>query len=68
MVGQPADLWKVVVVVVMRRESVARERGRESKSKKARVWHVIFFGLLLFGGLANMTHASESIYHNNSSK
>jgi hypothetical protein len=56
MVGRPADLWKVVVVVVMRRESVARERGRESKNKKARVRHVIFFGLLLFGGL-NMTHA-----------
>ena len=52
MVGRPADLWKVVVVVVMRRESVARERGRESKSKKARFRHVIVFGLLLFGGLA----------------
>ncbi len=68
MVGRPADLCKVVVVVVIRRENVARERGRESKSKKARVWHVILFGLLLSGGLANTTHASESINHNNNSK
>ncbi len=41
MVGQPADLWKVVVAVVMRERG--REGGERARARRARVQHVIFW-------------------------